>query len=35
MKILLKYLKPYKFNLIIGPFLKLLEAIIEFYYQLL
>jgi len=29
MKILLKYLKPYKFNLILGPFLKLLEAIIE------
>lgn len=29
MKILLKYLKPYKSNLIIGPFFKLLEAIIE------
>ena len=29
MKILLKYLKPYKSNLIIGPFFKLLESIIE------
>ncbi len=29
MKILLKYLKPYKFNLVFGLFLKLLEAIIE------
>ena len=29
MKTLLKYLKKYKVNLIIGPILKLLEAIIE------
>ena len=29
MKTLLKYLKKYKVNLIVGPILKLLEAIIE------